>query len=329
MSTRGPIIALAACLTLALGLAGCDENDPSAHTDGAIADARVADAGPIPDARLEAGAPDLGRDTSTDLGVDAAPAKPSLSLLTYNVHCLIDQPALRAEGIAKELASLGAEVIGLQEVCQTQGQSDNFAQTLIDALKKETARDWEYRFTATHVAWNQYDEGLAIVAPKGAFKDHGEHALPKGSGLFPRKVLWAQIEIDGREALLYNTHLTISKTWQDRVAQVQSLLGFARTHDARALPRFVVGDFNDVSWYTAVKTMIAGPPAFVDSWASAHPGQDGFTIGSASPDRRIDYIFVEQGAVSSLARVELAFTQPYQGVWMSDHRGLFVEVVLD
>jgi maltose 6'-phosphate phosphatase len=325
MRTRAPLVALAC---LALAVCGCEENDPIASADSSLVDARSGDAGPSSDVRAEAGAPDKGPDTSPDLGADTTPAKPTLSLVTYNVHCLLDQPALRAEGIAKELASRGAQVIGLQEVCQTQGQNDNFAQTLIDALKKETKRDWEYRFTSTHVAWSKYDEGLAIVAPKGAIKDHGEQLLPQGSGAFPRKVLWARVDSGDREVLVYNTHLTISKTWQDRVAQVQSLLTLARSHDALKLPRFVVGDFNDVSWYTAVKTMVAGPPAFVDSWASLHSGQDGFTIGSASPDRRIDYIFVEHGAVSSIKRVELAFTQQYKGVWMSDHRGLLVEVEL-
>ena len=67
------------------------------------------------------------------------------------------------------------------------------------------------------------------------------------------------------------------------------------------------------------------PPPFTDAWGTKHPGSanPGLTCCAPNFGSRIDYIFINSGSMASLDQVELAFTTPYGGVPLSDHRGLF------
>ena len=202
---------------------------------------------------------------------------------------------------------------------------DNFAKRVAAEIKALTGQDWEYRFTKTHLAWNTWDEGVALLAPKGTFKASGEQSLPKGSGSFPRKVIWARIGTSRGDLYFYSTHLTISSNPADRAAQAKSISTLATSH-ATSLPQVVVGNFND--WYgsAAVSAMKQGPPVFTESWGTKHPGSSspGLTCCSPSFGSRIDYVFIKTAGLKSLDTVALAFDTAYSGQALSDHKGLFV-----
>ena len=315
-------------------LGGC--SDDGATTDGPPADlgvdASAADVGTdtMTDATPDLASPDALPDTGPVDGPrpDTPPTTGLLRVATFNCYCLKDSPATRAKGIAEQIKQLDPHVVGLQEVCQSlsSGGSDNFAKTLTVELQALTGKAWEFKFAKTHVSWSAYDEGVGLLAPAGQLLASGEQSLPQGAGPFPRKVIWAKVGTSGGPFYFYSTHLTISSNAQDRENQAQAIVALASQH-ATTLPQVVVGDFND--WYGsgAVNAMKSGPPAFTDSWGTKNPGSvnPGLTCCYPNFGSRIDYVFVKTSALSLLDKVELAFDAPYQGVQLSDHRGIFVQ----
>lgn len=297
--------------------------------DARTSDAPVAD-GPALDAKEQDVSlpPDTVPLPDQPVSLDTGPATGQIRVATINCYCLKDSPDKRAKGIAAEIVKLDPHAVGLQEVCQgvSSGGSDNFAKTLTAEIKALSGKDWDYKYAKTHVAWSVYDEGVGLLAPKGTILASGEQGLPQGKGAFPRKVIWAQVSLGpGKGAFyLYSTHLTISSDPVDRENQVKSILALVNQH-ATTAPQVVVGDFND--WYAslAVSAIKAGPPAFSDAWGTKHPGSanPGLTCCAPSFGSRIDYVFIKSASIASLDQVELAFTTPYGGVGLSDHRGLF------
>ena len=281
--------------------------------------------------RRELRVEDAAREGADDVRpADRSPGGP-LRVVTLNLHCLHDQPDLRAQGIALQLVKLDPDAVALQEICETVGSggSDNMGTKIAAALKSQSGRDWQLGFAKTHVSWQTatfagYDEGIGVLAPKGGVLSSGEQLLPQAKD-FPRKVAWAKVGSPRGLFYLYSTHLTISSDWTERQKQVQSILTVVNTHLPDGLPQFVAGDFNDKDWSGPLTTMKAGPPAFVDAWATKNPGQPGNSIGCPSPSSRIDYIFVREGALKSLGVVAQLAMQ-YQGTCLSDHVGLWAQV---
>jgi endonuclease/exonuclease/phosphatase family metal-dependent hydrolase len=68
---------------------------------------------------------------------------------------------------------------------------------------------------------------------------------------------------------------------------------------------------------------------YVDVWTALHPNEPGFTFSSVLPLKRIDYVWVPEQLVKSVIAVELMFSQPVDGIYASDHLGLYVELELE
>lgn len=108
----------------------------------------------------------------------------------------------------------------------------------------------------------------------------------------------------------------------------------------RDLPVILFGDLDadpdatSVRFWTGRHALDSVSVCYRDCWESAHPGEPGFTFSRANPlmgDRdwpfkRIDYLFVRcgehGGPLLDIESCELAFDQPVDGVWASDHFGL-------
>lgn len=268
-------------------------------------------------------------DGFADLRWDASAPAP-VRVATFNCHCLLDNPLLRARGIAAEIVRLAPDVVALQEICQTAASpKDNFAAAIVAELKTLTGQSWTFTFERTHQSWSVYDEGIGLLVPPGRLVAAGAAALPQGQGTFPRKVAWARVARAPSDFYGYSTHLTISSDPADRAAQAQAILALVAQHGTASLPQVVMGDFND--WYgsAALSAMKGGPPAFVDAWGAFHPGAADPGLSCCAPNfaTRIDYVLVRDSTLSQFVEVELAFDQPYGGVALSDHRGLFVTFI--
>jgi endonuclease/exonuclease/phosphatase family metal-dependent hydrolase len=311
-------IQILSALALAAGANGCGTY---AAPDQGVPSARDLGVG---------GADDQGAGADLSNGADLAVSTPGpLRVAAFNLHCLMDDPTTRLKGVAAEVQARNLDAIGLEEVCETLtgGGADNSALVVAQNLTALTGQEWDHTFVKTHLAWsNMFQEGVSVVAKKGQISEPGEHELPYQDGL--RRVLgWAKVSTDHGAFQLYVTHLSISSNNQDRVDEVNEILKTVTPFVASGLPQIVVGDFNSTPDTQAIANMIAGPPAFTDSWAKMNPGQAGYTIDSTNPHARIDYIFINNSALKALDKVEIAFNQQYMGVWMSDHFGIAAEFV--
>jgi len=105
-----------------------------------------------------------------------------------------------------------------------------------------------------------------------------------------RGVLQAVVEVHGRELLFLNTHIDYRPDDAERLANVtqfKEILG-----GYTGLSALFAGDFND---RPGSRTYRAVAEMFDDVWLVAGQG-DGFTIPSAKPNRRIDYLWLGKGA---------------------------------
>jgi endonuclease/exonuclease/phosphatase family metal-dependent hydrolase len=107
----------------------------------------------------------------------------------------------------------------------------------------------------------------------------------------------------------------------------------------------VAGDFDAVPeaaslrFWTGQQSLLGMSVYYQDAWAAVHPDKPGHTFTPRNalrsdawrprPGRRIDYILVRcgtHGATLDIAACGLAFDQPQDGVWASDHFGVFADL---
>jgi endonuclease/exonuclease/phosphatase family metal-dependent hydrolase len=244
-------------------------------------------------------------------------------LVTFNTHHGVggdqrhDLPRL-----AKVLASADADVICLQEVDRYFGER---SEDVDQALLLSRALDMQ-------LAW-----GPAIDEPRGGEqppRQYGNallsrlpilisdvHPLP-GRGE-PRVALRTLLELDGGTLWVTNTHLSTGEPEQ-RTEQVAAL---AALHTDSMEAGVMVGDFNARPDAPELSALAA---RFTDAWELAHDRDDqagwrfwqrdeGHTHPAASPDRRIDQVWVSSGVAVATAQVLDA-----EGV--SDHLPLMVDL---
>src|SRR5689334_19587770 len=115
-------------------------------------------------------------------------------------------------------------------------------------------------------------------------------------------------------------------------------------------PRHVVlaGDFDDtpdsasVRFWTGKQSLDGVSVAYRDAWAAVHPDDPGHTFTPANPleragemslelGRRIDYVMVRcgiHGPTLDVVDCRLAFDEPVDGVWASDHFGVVADLAV-
>jgi endonuclease/exonuclease/phosphatase family metal-dependent hydrolase len=159
-------------------------------------------------------------------------------------------------------------------------------------------------------------------------------------------------EASGTGELLF---IATTASWRLDAAAARERQALAVTDlDARhrgVLPTIIAGDFNagpdaaSIRYLTGARSLHERSVAYHDAWAVAGDGS-GYTWtadnGAARAEmdqigrqpgyrRRLDYIFVGSWHAHPKAccRVEaarLVFTEPADGLWLSDHFGLLAEV---
>ena len=167
-------------------------------------------------------------------------------------------------------------------------------------------------------------------------------------------VVGARLTLPGGEPIyVYSTHL-VGADDQERADQAKALGNSIRkqlrkdglTYDTAKV--IVGGDFNSHPDSTGIQFL--RNQGFEDTWAAAHPGDESctncsdptqnyfnpFTIGAnqfpdqsdQDIDERIDYIFTRGPGLRAVAST-LTFNQPTDGIWMSDHYGVFTTLALN
>lgn len=157
-----------------------------------------------------------------------------MKVLTLNTHSWVeDKPEEKLKQLADELAKQDYDIIALQEVNQSistaAAQSDtficpkeerfavpvtedNFAYQLVNQLQSK-GLTYYWSWAATHVSFNQYDEGIAILSREPfTAESYLVSSTQVYSNYYTRKILNAHIDIDGTSFNVFSVHFS---WWQD------------------------------------------------------------------------------------------------------------------
>jgi beta-glucosidase len=138
-----------------------------------------------------------------------------------------------------------------------------------------------------------------------------------------------RIDLEGRPLNIYATHLH----WTDegepiRTRQVADLMQYIAETSGK-MPSVVAGDFNSTA---GAPELAALRERFEDTYGNRHPHAD--TVSSSTLNlehfapKRIDHVFFEREVFVPLNATILFKRPDAQGVWASDHFGLFAELRL-
>ncbi|MFW5921611.1 MAG: endonuclease/exonuclease/phosphatase family protein, partial [Polyangiales bacterium] len=179
----------------------------------------------------------------------------------------------------------------------------------------------------THDAF-LFEEGIAVLSRWPIlWSDARDLPHDEVGGVATRAVLGARLDSPFGEAQVFCTHMLAGGTEEEQADQSVAILGFMEDNPS-ALPSFLGGDLNAEP--TTLPTQVLRGDAshdgttgsLEDGWLAVRAGDDGFTIPSDDPDRRIDYVYAapgSDGATATPTECSRELTEPEDGVYASDH----------
>lgn len=263
-----------------------------------------------------------------------------------------DEPEVKLHQIAEFISQEDFEVIALQEINQTieseeveddlfikptgdtepiSLKKDNFALLLVHLLK-ERGLTYYWSWTANHIGYDKFDEGVAILS-KTPFSS--ESILVSDSADYSshltRRVLKGTAEINNKEWVVFSSHHSWWKgpegdplfkiEWENTLPHIQPEKG--RVH-------LLMGDFNNEAsvsgeGYTYLKETA---PQLVDAYKEADEKIGSATVLSDidgweghTDEKRIDYVFTDYSEGIQTCRV--VFDGKKEPI-VSDHFGVAV-----
>lgn len=168
---------------------------------------------------------------------------------------------------------------------------------------------------------------------------------------FPATTLIAEIDVPDRIGkLLFVNHLPSWKPQHELERELQTAAAVQAIEaivSERPMHVVLAGDLDAVPEATSIRFLrglqsLGGlSVCYRDAWSSAHPENLGHTFTVHNPlmtkasdvrqevSRRIDYIFVrcdENGPTLEIVSCALAFAEPVDGIWPSDHFGVVADL---
>lgn len=179
--------------------------------------------------------------------------------------------------------------------------------------------------------------GLAIYADYPATSWGVTKLTSSSLEEYSRYALWAELKVEGKQLVIFNTHL--SWKLEDGVSRKQQAEDLVRLIEEKA-PQdetLLMGDLNAPPDSPEIRGLIrAGKMR--DLFDELHPKEKAFTWDNRNPyaaesfhkmpDRRIDFILARGSGplLKDIVSCDLVFTEPNtRGVWASDHFGVLAE----
>jgi endonuclease/exonuclease/phosphatase family metal-dependent hydrolase len=262
----------------------------------------------------------------------------TLRVLTLNVWNTSGPWEARAKRIREWLDRLDPDVIGLQEVLRGPGR-DQLAE-LTDGRGLHTDFEKAIDF------WG--DGKLAFgnaVASRWPLREREAIALPDAGDGERRVALCTTIAAPFGPLCFATTHLNwkLFHGWVREKQVVATCDLVFRRRPKRGFPLLLVGDFNaepesaEIRYVTGLQSQAGRSVYLVDAWRYGGDGGPGITWSNRNPyariahepDRRIDYVFVGPALANGVGMVEscrVVCDEAVDGVWPSDHFGVFAEV---
>jgi endonuclease/exonuclease/phosphatase family metal-dependent hydrolase len=225
--------------------------------------------------------------------------------MSYNLHQgYATSGAQDLEALAGTIEAAGADVVALQEV--SRGWVINGSTEMLTWMARRLRMSFVWG-PAADAVW-----GNAILSRRRIARSAYDE-LPRGGAPMRRGVLWAEIDLGrGERLLVIATHFhQVEAEGEIRVPQAAAVLRVWNRRDRTV----VMGDLNATP--DAPEIALLKDAGLRDAFALAGQGS-GLTYSSATPERRIDYIWVSPDLRARDFRV-----LPGQA---SDHLGIAVVV---
>lgn len=233
--------------------------------------------------------------------------------MVYNIHAGKDAAgADNLERVAELIRKEGADVVLLQEVDRGTERSGR-----VDQLARLMSLTKFHGAFGKSLDYQGGDYGIAILSrwPVVASETIPLPVVPPqtraGGSIEPRVALVADIAAPGGTVRIFNTHLDASREETYRLQELDHLLAAIGTKR----PLLAGGDFNAEPGSRVHERAVAA--GLRDAWLECGSG-DGLTFPAHAPVKRIDDLFLRDGARCSEARVIATEA--------SDHRPVVIRV---
>jgi endonuclease/exonuclease/phosphatase family metal-dependent hydrolase len=262
-------------------------------------------------------------------------------VLTLNLWGTAGAWAERRAVLRDGLRRLRPDLVGFQEAIKTD-EHDTAAEVI----------GGEYRvvYQATGLIGDGNSVAIASRWPVRDVREVGQQLTPRTAD-FPATTLVAEVEApDPIGTLLFANHLPSWKPELELERELQTvaaarlveeLVSRRRMHVVLAGDLDAVPDASSIRFLRGLQSLGGTSVCYRDAWESAHPGEPGDTFALRNPlvmeesdvrqerSRRIDYVFVrcdEDGPTLEISACALAFAEPVDGVWASDHFGVVADL---
>lgn len=277
-----------------------------------------------------------------------------MKVLTLNTHSWMeDDPELKLRQIADFIAEENFHIIALQEINQTMEatevtddffievsgetyavaiKEDNFAYLLVQLLR-ESGQRYYWSWTANHIGYDKYDEGVAILSKTpftpesflvSEISDYANH--------YTRRVLKGNLMFEEQEWIVFSCHYSwwldpsgdylFKHEWDETLRHID--VDSNQVH-------LLMGDFNNDATLKqeGYDYMKETAPQLQDAYVKAEEKTGSATVLSEidgweghTDEKRIDYIFTDYpGDIQSCRVVFDGKKEPI----VSDHFGVAVE----
>ena len=233
-----------------------------------------------------------------------------LRVMTYNIH--------HAEGldgkidlqrIANVIRQSNADAVALQEVDKNTERTGGI--NMPAELARLTGMNVAFGANLDNYQGGQYGTAILSRFPIESHENHRLKQVRKGE---QRGVLMSVLKMAQGQLLFACTHLDHA---QDQAERLYSETQFADMFARYAgLPSIFCGDFNDTPDSELYKRL---SKKWTDTWSIAGKG-NGYTMSSANPKRRIDYVWLSGKKNFKVRWMDVPKTEA------SDHLPLVAEI---
>jgi endonuclease/exonuclease/phosphatase family metal-dependent hydrolase len=266
-----------------------------------------------------------------------------LKVLTLNLWNDQGPYERRRERVRDWITRLDPDVIGFQEVLKGHG---------IDTARDQVSDDFHVEFASAIPFWlDRSREFGNAVASRWPITDREILELP-GERDEKRVALSVDIDAPFGPLSFTTTHLNFQlHHGYVREKQVVPLCEMAlRRRPRGGFPPIITGDFNaepdsdEIRYVSGFHSIDARNVQFFDAWRVAGDGTPGYTWSNRNdyahialePERRIDYIFAgypvrfdDRFGLGHIERCAVVCDHEQDGVWPSDHFGVYAELRTD
>ena len=233
-----------------------------------------------------------------------------LRVMSYNIHHAEGLDGkVDLERIANVLRQSNADVIALQEVDKNTERTGGI--DMPAELAKRTGMNVVFGANLDNFQGGQY--GTAILS-RFPIESHENHLLKQTREGEQRGVLQAVLAVNQGQLLFICTHLDHTGDPAERLFSETQFADLFARHTG--LPALLCGDFNDTPASELHKRL---SKKWTDAWSIAGKS-NGFTMGSANPTRRIDYIWLSSKKNFRVRWVDVPRSEA------SDHLPLVAEI---